>query len=109
MRITLISQELFNELNNIKENHPTLTYKAKGYDEPKITEQADIDAHNRVADILRAHIDGFSRFQNFTMSKDGDVRLRFQYNYSYDGGVSFTGVGYIDLNELLNGFKNNMI
>lgn len=105
MRITLINKEAFNELNAIQQNHPTLTYKAKGYDEPNITEQSDIDAHKIVSNILRNHIDGFSRFQNFCIGKSGEVKLRLQYNYNYDGGLPFTGVGYIELNELLNGFN----
>lgn len=103
MRINLISEELFNELTNIQKKHPVLTYKAKGYDTPKITEQSDIDARKRVADILKGHIDGFSSFTNFTING----KLRFQYNYNYDGtALPFTGVGYIELNELLNGFKS---
>lgn len=102
MKINLISEELFNELTSIQKNHPVLTYKAKGYDTPKITEQRDIDAHKRVGEILKDHIVGFSSFTNFTP----DNRIRLQHNYSYDEkALPFIGVGYLKLDELLNGFE----
>ena len=42
--------------------------------------------------------------------KTKEIRIRFQYNYNADeekSNNSFIGVGYIFLDELLNGFRDN--
>ena len=108
MRIELISEEQFNFLKQVQENHEILTFQNVGYqyiDKSKFTEE-DQEAFDAVQSILKEHIKGFSTFNNFCHNKAGDLRLRFQYDYGYDGnGVHFVGVGYILLDELLNGFK----
>lgn len=65
------------------------------------------DQFKIIETILKNHIAGFSSFQNFRLSKVGEIQLRFQYNYNYDtNDLPFIGVGYITLSELLNGFNN---
>lgn len=109
MKITLISQEEYNNLLNIQQINPLLTYQNTGYDEidkSKLSDK-DIEAIKEVESILKSHVSGFSRFQNFKTNKAGEIGLRFQYNYNYDGqGVPFIGVGYINIKELLNGFED---
>lgn len=108
MTIKLITQEDFNILSDIQKNHPLLTYQNTGYDgfdKSKMTDE-DKKAFDKIESILRTSIAGFSSFQNFKMSSKGEIKLRFQYNYGYDGnGCYFIGVGYILLDELLNGFN----
>ena len=107
MKIEFITPEEYNILNNIFENNKNLFLQNTGYegiDKRKFTE-ADKDDFKKVTEILSKSVYGFSSFQNFRNSKKtGKPELRFQYNYGYDGGHSFVGVGYILLDELLNGF-----
>lgn len=112
MKIELITKEEYSTLMGIQEARPILTYQAKGYDEIDRTKLTDSDkeAVSIVRDILKKNIYGFSRFQNFKIGKDGDIQIRFQYNYNYDtDDIPFTGVGYIRVNELLNGFDDNKL
>jgi hypothetical protein len=107
MKIELLSIEEHDVILNIQKEHSLLTYQQKGYDEfdkSKMTIK-DKEAFNQVETILKNHIKGFSRFQNFCIKKD-EIVIRFQYNYGYDGGHHFIGVGYVFLNELLNGFDS---
>lgn len=107
MRIELISQSQYDELKSIHENHPKLVFQNDGYeyiDKRKLSED-DVNAFNTVTEILKKHIYGFCEFNNFLLSKKGRVLLRLQYNYNYDTSGSFNGVGYILLDELLNGFE----
>lgn len=106
--IEFITQEEFERLADIFTLYPNLTYNVPGYgglDESKFTAEEQ-SAFKEVEDLLRKTIAGFSKFQNFTSSsRDGLVRLRFQYNYNYDGDERpFYGVGYIKIGELLTGF-----
>lgn len=108
MRIELIIQEDYDILINIYKNFPELSLQNKGYegiDRSLLTPEA-VEKDKIVNNILRKSIVGFSSFQNFKKDKDGNPQIRFQYNYNYDGqGIHFTGVGYILIEELLNGFK----
>ena len=108
MTIKLITQEDFNILSDIQKKHPLLTYQNTGYDgfdKSKMTPE-DKEAFSTIETILKKSIRGFSSFQNFKLSIKNELKLRFQYDYSYDGGGNyFIGVGYILLDELLNGFK----
>ena len=109
MKIELISSEQFDILSSIQQNHPILTFQNKGYDCFDKSKMADADreAFKQVEEMLGKHIKGFSSFQNFRLSKKtNEIELRFQYNYNYDGGLTFIGVGYITLRELRNGFEN---
>lgn len=109
MKIELITQENYDILIDIYNNFPELSLQNKGYegiDRDKLTPEV-IEKDKVVNDILRKSIYGFSSFQNFRKNvRDNAPEIRFQYNYNYDGnGLSFIGVGYILIDELLNGFK----
>lgn len=58
--------------------------------------------------ILKDTICGFSSFSNFRVcKKTGEIELRVQFNYgAEDNSMHFTGVGYVLLSELLNGFNS---
>lgn len=103
MEINLISEEQYNKLNEIVKNYPALTFQNNGYqyiDLKKLTD-ADMMARQEVIDILSKHIAGFAKFFNFKLDKDNRVQVRFDYKWD----ESFTGVGYLLLDELLNGFE----
>ena len=104
MTIYLISQETYEELLQIQKQYPVFTHNFQGYgglDRSKFSEEEKA-ADARINEILKTHIKDFRKFQNFCTSKSGELCLRFQYDWS----VSFTGVGYLKLTELLNGFEN---
>ena len=109
MKIELITKEQFDIISNIQKEHSILTLQNIGYEyiKGKLNE-AEEKAKMKVSKILSEHIFGYSEFTNFRFSKkENKLEIRFQYNYNYDGGIPFTGVGYILLDELLNGFKDN--
>jgi hypothetical protein len=104
MRITLITPSEHKELKDIYSNVPKLTFQNNGYeyiDKSKFTE-SDKTAFDRVTEILKKSVHGFSCFNNFRLTKNNEIELRLHYRYN----ESFTGVGYILLDELLNGFNN---
>lgn len=108
MKIELISKEQFDRIVEIQEKHPLLTYQQKGYDYPDKSKwsEEDLSAYNEVTEILRKHIVGFDSFTNFNFNEKTGIRIRLQYNYgAEDNTMSFTGVGYLYLRELLNGFN----
>lgn len=109
MKIQLLTQDQHDQLLNLYRSFPELTLENKGYEginKDLLSPEAK-DATNKITSILNDSIRGFSSFQNFCHSKEGEIRLRIQYNYSYDtNDLPFTGVGYILLSELLNGFNN---
>lgn len=107
MKIEIISKEDYTILLDLYTRFPALTLQNKGYeglDKSAFTPE-EKEAFEAVTNLLKNHIAGFSSFQNFRHNKAGKVELRLQYNYNYDGGLPFTGVGYILLDELLNGFN----
>lgn len=107
MKIELITQETHQKLKSIFENHPALTLQNNGYeylDKRKFTPE-DEAAFKETSEILKKHVHGFSKLHNFRLSKNGRIQLRF--NYAWD--ERFTGVGYILLDELLNGFEETEI
>ena len=102
MEINLISEKEFNILSGIQKKYPILTFNNKGYeyiDKSKFTDK-DKKAFRIVVNILRKSIIGFSKFNNFRVIKN-EIQIRVQYHWD----ISFTGVGYVMLNELLNGFE----
>jgi hypothetical protein len=107
MKINLVTQEQYNTLLSIYENNSILSLQNKGYEgiNKESLTQEQKDKIKEVEVILKESICGFSSFQNFRLDKDNKIQLRLQYNYGYGGGTSFTGVGYILLDELLNGFN----
>ena len=113
MTINLITQEEYKLLLDIQKESPILTLENKGYEtieKSKFTEK-DQDCFEEVDTILRKAIIGFVEFNNFKHTKDGRLVLRFQYDWTRDDEyrrISFTGVGYILLDELLNGFETKI-
>lgn len=108
MEIILITEDEYKTILEIQEKHPKLTFQNNGYeyvDKSKFSAE-DFDAFDKIQEILRKHIGGFSKFNNFKISKSGEKQIRFQYNYSHNtNNIPFTGVGYLEISELLNGFK----
>jgi hypothetical protein len=108
MKINLITPEQHAELLQIQKEFPILTLQNKGYqyiDKSKLTDQ-DKEKIKEIETILKASISGFSSFTNFRHDNNGELQIRFQYNYDYGTKGYFIGVGYILVDELLNGFKN---
>ena len=110
MTIDLISEVTHARLLEIQKEHPKLTFQNKGYeyiDKSKFSKE-DEKAFDEVSLILKDSVKGFSEFNNFIISNQGDILVRFQYNYSADSDSPndpyFMGVGYINVGELLNGF-----
>lgn len=106
MKINLITSEEHKILSDIQKNNPILTFENKGYeyiDKSKFSDEDKI-AFDKITEILKLHIIDFVEFNNFRIRKN-DIQIRFQYKYD----PSFTGVGYILLDELLNGFTNETI
>lgn len=107
MRINLITKEEFDVLMKIYDQCPDLSLQNKGYegiDKTKLSENS-LSKIQAVNGILKKSIFGFVCFQNFRVNiKTQKPEIRFQYNYNYNGGSPFTGVGYILVEELLNGF-----
>lgn len=104
MKIELITPETHEKLKSIFEQYPALTLQNNGYEylnKSKFTEE-EAAAYKEVSEILKNHVHDFVKFHNFNLSKNGRVRLRFDYRWD----ESFTGVGYILLDELANGFED---
>jgi hypothetical protein len=110
MTITLITPEEYNNLLTIHQRYPALTFQNIGYqyiDKSKLTEE-ESTKFKEVNDFLATKIKGFSEFNNFKLTKTGEVVLRFQYNWTADEekpSISYIGVGYLLLDELLSGFR----
>lgn len=109
MKINLITQEQHDKLLSIYNNYPVLTLQNKGYEgiNRNLLTDEEKQQDKEVNEILKFAIIGFRYFQNFKVRSNGDIVLRFQYNYgAEDNTHPFTGVGYILLYELLNGFRD---
>lgn len=115
MTITLIEQHEYDMLMETQAKFPNLTYQNEGYDKPDKSKwsKEDLEAHKTCEDFLRKCINGFSQFNHFKLRKGGKVCIRFQYDWTFDDPnrttsfttTSFTGVGYLEVQELLNGFN----
>lgn len=119
MKIDLITPEEHARILEIYNNHPILLFQNNGYqyiDKKKLTDD-DLKAIKELETLLQKSIYGFHKFNNFKKSirKDNqkeDLVIRFQYNYNYNihdktYRTGFKGVGYIAVDELLNGFYDN--
>ena len=107
MELKLISENKYNKIKNIQKNYPVLTFQNKGYQyiNKNNLSKKDEEKIKQIEEILNKSIKGFSKFNNFRLSDENEIVIRFQYNYNYDGvGIPFMGVGYIYLEELLKGF-----
>jgi hypothetical protein len=103
MTIELITQREYDLLKSIQIKYPNLTFQNNGYEyinKSKFSEK-DKKAFKIVSNILSKSIHRFRNFDNFRLSKNGEVRIRFQYGWD----ERFTGVGYLYLLTLLVGFK----
>jgi hypothetical protein len=111
MKIELINKKDYDFLKEMHEKHPNLTFQNSGYeyiDKSKLTPE-DLIAIDNIEKLLKKHIYGFYEFNNFKLSKkNNELQIRFQYHWEaheLHQDFGFLGVGYISVNELLNGFK----
>lgn len=110
MRINLITPAEHAQLKAIQAEYSNLTLQNTGYEgiDRRTFTNVEKEKDAEVNAILKKAIVGFSRFQNFkTNNKENALTLRFQYDWTAHDrslGIPFTGVGYILLDELLNGF-----
>lgn len=108
MKIELLTPEQHTTILSAYENYPELTLQNKGYEYiNRNTLSNGAKEHlKQVETILKDTICGFSSFSNFKLDKNDNIQLRIQYNYNYGtNDLPFTGVGYVLLSELLNGFN----
>lgn len=109
MEIELITQEDYEKISAICNDFPALILENKGYEyipKSKLTEE-EKNKIKEVEEILSKHITGFSNFSNFRLNNTEKIQIRFQYDWTAHDrslGIPFTGVGYIFLDQLLNGF-----
>jgi len=113
MTINLITPEEYARLLQIQKDFPLLTFENNGYEyisKNKLSEE-DKKAHEEVTDILKKSIVGFSEFNNFkTRFSVNKLAIRFQYDWTADVPTierPFTGVGYLLIEQLLNGFGDD--
>lgn len=119
MTITLITQEEYDKLLSIQKEFPALTFQNNGYEYlnmSKLTE-IELEKFKEAESILKKSILGFSKFNHFKICKEKNsdltaIVVRFQYNWNvdYDGTgyvPTFTGVGYLEVEELFKGFREN--
>ena len=106
MRIELCTPEIHAELVALFDDHPELCFQNNGYEYLSPDVRADkAEQIARIEEILKAHVAGFFRFFNFKMSEDKGIVMRFDYDWGATSGMHFTGVGYLGVDELLNGFE----
>lgn len=108
MRIELITPQEHKNLIEIQKDFPVLTFQNNGYEHPdfiNLTEQ-ERAKFNEVTELLKKHVEGFVKFNHFRINRKNEIEIRLQYNYGYDGGQYFIGVGYLTIDNLLNGFDN---
>ena len=110
MTIQLLEQQEYLKLLDIFKNNPSLTFQNEGYkyiDKNKLTDD-DIAKISQIEEILKKSISGFQKFNNFKLNRKNEPQIRFQYDWNFDQEVKsipFIGVGYLLIDELLNGFK----
>lgn len=110
MTITKITPEEHKFLMDSYENYPRLCFQNQGYEyiNKNTLDEKDIIRIKEIETILRKSILGFKEFSNFKKDKQGDPTIRLQYNWCSDKiSGSFIGVGYIKIDELINGFNED--
>lgn len=87
--------ENFNKLVAFQKDYPELTFQNNGYEylDLEIREKHKKQI-NEISEILKKHIDGFVKFNNFFIDKNDVLKIRCQYRWD----ISFTGVGYFPIN-----------
>jgi hypothetical protein len=102
MTIELITERQYDLLLYLYNKYPNLTYENTGYDylDKNKLSPKEIIIFKVIQRILKRHIHCFVEFNHFKHNKAKEVCVRFQYRWS----ESFTGVGYLKLSNLLNGF-----
>lgn len=105
MKVTLISEALYDEINKLITDNPELVFDNQGYEYLSFKVCNDKSSEiTRIAEILREHVVGFSKFFNFK-KKRGKTFLRFDYDWgAANSTMHFIGVGYLDLEHLRYGF-----
>ena len=108
MTINLITQDEYDELLKIQKEFPNLTFQNVGYTYPNKNEcsEEDLNAHKTVSKILTKSIVGFKEFNHFRSNSLNKLSIRFQFDWNAEEEIKipFIGVGYLTLDELLNGF-----
>lgn len=110
MTINLLSEEDYKKLLHIQKTYPYLTFQNEGFeyiDKTVFTEEEKA-AFATVTEILSRCVVGFSKFFNFKVRKNGNIVVRFDYDWTADDrsqGASFIGVGYVTVEELHKGFN----
>ena len=120
MILTTLEQKDYDKLVEIQKEFPHLTFKHEPYQEwiPAHFTNEDREALQKVKQLLKKAIYGFSNFTNFFYNKKNVLCVRFYYDWSFKldndeqkipirDGQPFKGVGYLYFDELLNGFKND--
>lgn len=119
MTITLITQEEYDKLLSIQKEFPALTFQNNGYEYLNMSKLTEIELKKfkEAESILKKCILGFSKFNHFKIDKLKETKqevlvVRFQYNWTADDDYSknplpFTGVGYLEVEELFKGFREN--
>ena len=120
MILTTLELEDYNKLVEIQKEFPHLTFNHEPYQEwiPAHFTDKDKEALEQVKNLIKKAIYGFINFTNFFYNKKGELCIRFYYDWSLvwnnneqkipiRDGQPFKGVGYLYLDELLNGFKND--
>jgi hypothetical protein len=108
MQITRIDQQTHDELKRLFEDNPELRLQNRGYEYIGCAvREAKAPQLARIAEILKQHITGFHEFHNFRTGKEGEIVLRFDYDWgAEDKTLRFCGVGYLPLDHLRDGFLN---
>lgn len=122
MILTTLELEDYNKLVEIQKEFPHLTFNHEPYQEwiPAHFTDSDKKALEQVKELVKKAIYGFKNFTNFFYNKKGVLCVRFYYDWSFTwnndeekipirNSLPFTGVGYLELQELLNGFNENKI
>lgn len=118
MILTTLEQVDYDRLVEIQKNVPALTFEHEPYQEwiPSTFTESDLEALKEITSIIKKAITGFKKFTNFYYNKNGELKIRFYYDWSYTwnndvnkivvhDGIPFTGVGYLYFDELLNSFR----
>lgn len=104
MTIKLITKEQHERLLTIQRDVPNITFQNNGYEYIPSNKMGlkEMEAIEEVSDVLKGCIEGFRKFHNFKLRENGKLVVRIKYQWD----SSFTGVGYVGVDELLNGFDN---